>query len=83
MQRNGLSIMKFTLILSLNRLLFGRGRFDRGEDLDGPSMPDFDANNIFQMFFGGGSGPSFSRKLFYLISLWLLTRHCHFCNKLT
>ena len=37
-----------------------RGRFDRGEDLDGPSMPDFDANNIFQMFFGGG-GPSFTQ----------------------
>ncbi|XP_076823142.1 dnaJ homolog subfamily C member 7-like [Clavelina lepadiformis] len=32
-----------------------RGRFDRGEDLDGPSM-DFDPNNIFQMFFGGGGG---------------------------
>uniref|UniRef100_H2YFW2 J domain-containing protein n=1 Tax=Ciona savignyi TaxID=51511 RepID=H2YFW2_CIOSA len=31
-----------------------RGRFDRGEDVDGPSMQDIDPNNIFQMFFGGG-----------------------------
>nr|CAB3239088.1 dnaJ homolog subfamily C member 7-like [Phallusia mammillata] len=33
-----------------------RGRYDRGEDLDGNSMQDIDPNNIFQMFFGGG-GP--------------------------
>lgn len=33
-----------------------RGRLDRGEDLDGPSM-NFDANNIFQMFFNQGGGP--------------------------
>lgn len=34
-----------------------RERYDRGEDIDGPSMGDFDASNIFQMFFGGGGGP--------------------------
>ncbi|XP_077974438.1 dnaJ homolog subfamily C member 7-like [Styela clava] len=33
-----------------------KDRYDRGEDIDGPSMGDFDASNIFQMFFGGG-GP--------------------------
>jgi len=47
------AIYCFTVSLRICR----RGRYDRGEDLDEASMPNFDPQNIFQMFFSGGRGP--------------------------